>query len=91
MAAILSASGTWTALATPTTGQTTGQVAGSNPSHAGNVPLLLNAASADFGTVPTEVTQIVQLVMQGYGLAFWPACVLLRSWLTALVNTGAPR
>jgi hypothetical protein len=94
MPAIISQSGTWTTLSTPTTGQARTDA---------NDPKLLNFASSDAAArgyagpynastnIPDEIVQFVQLVANAYSISFWPAAVLVRTWLSGLVNGGAPR
>lgn len=82
MAATLTSSGTWTALASSTT-----EAGRTKP----NLPNLPAISASDLGTIPDEVRQIVQLVSDGYTLGHWPAAVLLRTWLTAYINKETPK
>jgi hypothetical protein len=84
MAATLTSTGTWTVLVTPT--GATSSIARTER----NDPRLINIDQADFRTLPSEVTQTVQLWADGYNISYWAACVLLNKMLTAHLSKAAP-
>lgn len=80
MAATFTSTGTWTTLTTALT-----------PTGAQNVPSIANESYGDFGTPIPEVSDIIQLVANGYGCQFWVAASFLRQQLTSLMNGEVPR
>lgn len=91
MSATMTYTGTWTPLSTDLTNYRPNQ-----PGSVANVPTALSLNRADLATIPEEVVRLIELIQDGYGtlpltagnvrLSFWPAAVLLRTWLTALFD-----
>lgn len=97
MPGLITATGTWTTLQTDLAPYRIGaQTSTANANSSNNVPTNLSLNRADLATVPEEVFRFIDLIAENYGsaplaasnnrLLFWPAAVLLRTWITALFD-----
>jgi len=86
MPAVLSSTGTWTALNSPNTGM-------SRATH-DNVPGMANihsgTSTGEFGNISDETLQFLGMMANALGLHFWQAHAIVMAELTALRSYGAP-
>ena len=87
MPAVLTFTGTWTALQNPNGGMS--RTSGDNVPGIANVRTGQNTGG-EFGVIPDEIMQFLTLMANALGIHFWQAHALTMGHLTSLRSFGAP-